>query len=115
LLFGILSDMANQNANQLNFSFFFDYTNVQFYYPMLPIISTAPDNFGKQILEATFTLTSNVTVTHANSQFLPEDESEEFTTLRSVLNGVKNGLTSCVSMQSLTNGINESTQALTIN
>lgn len=75
LLFGILSNMANNNSNQLTFSFFFDYSQVQFYYPLLPTISTAPTNFEQQILEVTFTLTSNNMITHANSKFLPADEN----------------------------------------
>lgn len=75
LLFGILSSMANNNSNQLTFSFFFDYSQVQFYYPLLPTVSTSPTNFEQQILEVTFTLTSNLTPTHANAKFLPADEA----------------------------------------
>jgi len=111
LLFGIVSDMANQNANQLNFTFFFDYTNVQFYYPMLPIISTPPDNFERQILETTFTLTANNVITHANTKFLPEDESSAIET---VLQSVRAGLTSCVNSPAIVNTI-KSTEALSLN
>jgi len=56
LLFGFLSDVPNQNANQVTFSFFFDFSRVQFYTPMLPVIPTIPVDRERQILLVSKTL-----------------------------------------------------------
>lgn len=50
LLVGILSSLPNSAASQITISFFFDYSQVQFYTPLLPIIRFPPGNFGRQIL-----------------------------------------------------------------
>lgn len=71
LLFGILSDVPNQNSNQVTFSFFFDYSDVQFYQPILPIIPTAPANFGRQIFRLSETLNTIPNFNFSTMIFLP--------------------------------------------
>jgi len=53
ILIGILTNLPNSAASQITLSFFFDFSNVQFYTPMLPIIPFATNNFGKQFLNIT--------------------------------------------------------------
>lgn len=61
LVFTPLTDLPDATANQLTFTFFFDYSRVQFYIPWMPIIPTPPYNYSRQI--------ANISDTFSNPAF----------------------------------------------
>jgi hypothetical protein len=69
LFFSPLSDFPNNSANQLVFSVFFDYSNVQFYTPMFPFIALGSDDVDQQILvySDTFISTRSLATTNKNN------------------------------------------------
>lgn len=82
LLFGILSNLPSTSANQLTFSFFFDYSQVQFYQPMLVTLPTIPTSFDRQIMLVSDTWLVGPAFTHESSRFLGDPEAT--TTSRSI-------------------------------
>ena len=56
LFFTPLAALPNNNANQITFEVFFDYTDVQFYTPLLPFLSSANVNSNNQVLDVTGTI-----------------------------------------------------------
>jgi hypothetical protein len=56
LLFTPLADLPNANGNQITFEIFFDYSDIQFYTPMLPLIASTNTDFNKQILNVSATI-----------------------------------------------------------
>jgi len=51
LLVGILGNLPDQNANQITISIFFDYSDVSFAVPVMPIIPAPPSVQGKRQLD----------------------------------------------------------------
>lgn len=88
LLFGLLSNFPNQNADQVTLDFFFDYSRVQFYTPMSPIIPTVPNDPSRQILNFTKSFVGISVVTRDNATWLPGttllDEEEVDEKLKSI-------------------------------
>lgn len=56
LLFTPLADLPNQNSNQITFEVFYDYSDVQFYTPLLPFLASANVNISNQVLDVSKTL-----------------------------------------------------------
>lgn len=56
LLFTPLADLPNANSNQITFEIFFDYSDVQFYTPMLPLLASTNTNYNNQILNVSATI-----------------------------------------------------------
>lgn len=56
LLFTPLADLPNANGNQITFEIFFDYSDIQFYTPMLPLLASTNVNFNDQILNVSATI-----------------------------------------------------------
>lgn len=71
LLFGLLSNFPNQNSNQVTVDFFFDFSRVQFYVPMSPIIPSIPNDPNRQILNYSSTFNNNGARTRDNAVWIP--------------------------------------------
>jgi len=72
LIFCPASDWPDQNANQIRFDFYFDYSNVTFLAPLLPIIPLGPANFAQQILKYSDTFNEQSTANKSDhSNYLP--------------------------------------------
>jgi len=50
LFFTPITNIPNQNGGQVDFEIFFDYSNVEFYVPMLPILALPNVNTDQQVL-----------------------------------------------------------------
>lgn len=71
LYVGILSDLPNSANSQITISIFFDYSQVIFETPLIPIISLPPLNFGKQILDVSTSLALGASWTKNTAVWLP--------------------------------------------
>jgi hypothetical protein len=84
LAFMPLSDLPNNNSNQITFEIFFDYSDIQFYTPMLPFLASTNTDSDKQILNVSatinnrsFTKLTAVWGISGLNQRLEEDNEEE--------------------------------------
>lgn len=67
LLFMPLSDLPNANGNQITFEVFYDYTDVEFYTPMLPLIANTNTNSNQQILNVSATINNKKPVSKSDA------------------------------------------------
>lgn len=56
LFFTPLADLPNQNSNQITFELFYDYSDVQFYTPLLPFLASTNVDINNQVLNVTGTI-----------------------------------------------------------
>lgn len=77
LLVSILSDLPNQNANQLNIRIFMDYSKVQFRIPLAPLIMSSPEDVTKQILQFSATFNAQLNPSKPTWVWLPGVGREE--------------------------------------
>lgn len=75
LLFDILTSLPDSTTNELHMSFFFDYSTVQFYTPLLPMIPTAPISNAQRIVNVTATV-AQTTGNQSNIVFVPNSFSK---------------------------------------
>lgn len=80
LIFSLVSNLPNQNADQVTIRFFFDFSQIEFECPIFPIIPTVPSAYGKQILAYSSTFNNFMNPSKATYIFLPAaSPSGEFT------------------------------------
>lgn len=81
LFFSILGNFPNQNQNQVTIRIFFDFSQVEFETPMLPVVPSVPTSPEKQILAYSTTFNGFQNPNKATWVFLPGaptlDETEE--------------------------------------
>lgn len=71
LMVGLLGNLPNQNADQVTIDIFFDYSRVNFYVPIFPIIPCGPSDFAKQILQYSETFNGRTTRLKEDFVWLP--------------------------------------------
>lgn len=71
LVIGALSDFPNQNSSKITIDILFDYSDVQFRVPVLPLVPTPPSNLQKQILNYSATFNNKVSVKQLDASFSP--------------------------------------------
>lgn len=73
LLFAPLSDLPDNTANQLTIEVFFDYSQIQFFVPLFPIIALGANTVQRQILRWTTSFKNKLiaTITKDNATYLP--------------------------------------------
>jgi len=71
LVFGALEDLPNQNSNQIVLTFFFDFSQVNFYTPLLPVIPSPPAAYARQILKFSDSFNNNVNANKGTVSWLP--------------------------------------------
>lgn len=69
LLIGLLGDLPNQNANEITISVFFDYSDVNFHVPVLPIIPAFPTDPTKTQLDYNASMAVSNLPTKVNAVF----------------------------------------------
>lgn len=69
LLIGLLGDLPNQNANEITLSIFFDYSEVNFHVPVLPIIPAFPTDPTKTQLDYNASMAVSTLPTKVNAVF----------------------------------------------
>lgn len=101
ILFAPLTTLPNPTPNQLYISVFFDYSNIQFFVPMIPKVSLAPGSVGRQILRWTANFMNRNAATAAigrgQGNWLPgdtfegeEEDEEQLVSQLTKLNGLTN-------------------------
>lgn len=78
----LISDLPNQNANQITIRVFMNYSKIQFRMPLLPCIMSSPEDITKQILQYSATFVGTMNPTKATWVWLPgagrvEDEDDD--------------------------------------